>query len=359
MENNGYNDPNGYSDPNGENTYNYQQYNYQQYENQQYANQQYANFNGNMVDAAGNPLKSHFAIQLVFAIIEILLCCFSPIAMILGIIALVFAIQANTAFTQRRAEEFKAKSKTANILLIIGGVFAVIAIVINIIVVSLYATHFQDIFSYIENSMEEEYLYEEEWDDEGDLDEEYDSEIFEDYPGTDEEYLVEGFEKFTYNGVEYSVPMSYADFMEMGYTLEEAFDADDIVDAQNYETIGFYNEEGVEMGMIRVSNDTEGRKTLESCMIDYIYFDNPASYITDGSVSHIDLVFGNGFNMLTTYEELEEWFGTPYYVYVDSASEYESYEWVYYGEDKYQRLIVNYIEGTITDITFEQYDFVY
>lgn len=340
--------------------YNYQQYNNQQYNNQQYGygNPQYANPGGAMVDAAGNPLKSHFAVQLVFAIIEILLCCFSPIAMVLGIIALVFAVQANTAFNMGRAEEFKTKSKTSNILLIVGGVFAAIGILINVAAGALYATQFQEIFSEIESSVDED-----NWNDEAYLDEddENDSdEIYEEYPGTMDVYLVEGFENFTYNGVAYSVPMSYDDFMTMGFVLEEGFE-DYIFEPQTYESIGFYDAEGNEMGRIRVSNDTENELSLEEGIVDYIYFDNPASYITDGSVEHIDLVFGNGFDMFTTYEELEAWLGTPYYISVDNSgdSEYVIYEWTYYGDDKYQSIVVSYWDGVITDVTFEQYDFVY
>lgn len=354
MENRDYN----------ESDYNYgatEPYGYQQYNNQEYSHQQY-NYqqNASMVDAAGNPLKSRFAVQLVFAIIEILLCCFSPVAMILGIIALVFAVQANTAFQLGRAEEFKVKSKTSNILLIIGGVFAAIAIIFNIVIISLNMTMFKGIFSEVENAIIEEYEQEENWNDAGKIEEELEPDIVEDYPGVDDVYLPEGFETFTYNGVVYSVPMSYVDFQKMGYMLEEEYQGY-VFEPQTYESMGFYDEEGNEIGEIRISNDTDQRLALEEGIVDYIYFDNPASYITDGSVSNIDLTFGNGFDMNTSYEELEEWLGVPYYVYTDTSdgTEYTSYEWTYYGEDKYQRIIVNYLDGVITNIMFEQYDFVY
>lgn len=340
---------------------NNQQYGYdnQQYNYQQYNNQQYGNLGGAMVDAAGKPLKSHFAVQLVFAIIEILLCCFSPIAMVLGIIALVFAVQANTAFNMGRAEEFKSKSKTSSILLIVGGVFAAIAIIINIVFASVYMTQFEDIFSELQNEIQNE----EDWIDDSYMDEDNvdaDEEIYEEYPGTMDVYLVDGFENFTYNGVAYSVPMPYSDFTKMGYSLEEGYE-DYVLAPESYESIWFYDEAGNELGMIRISNDTESELPLEEGIVDYIYFDNPASYITDGSVEHIDLVFGNGFDMFTTYEELETWLGTPYYINVDNSggSEYASYEWTYYGDDKYQSIVVSYLDGVITDVAFEQYDFVY
>ncbi|MBR2044743.1 MAG: hypothetical protein IJ958_01245 [Agathobacter sp.] len=360
------------TDESQQNSYDYQQYDYQQtdYNNQQYNNynyQQYANVGGGMVDAAGNPVKSYFAVQLVFAIVEILLCCFSPVAMVLGIIALVFAVQANTAYTQCRAEEFKSKSKTSNILLIVGGVFAAVSILLNVIFAAIMVSEFEDIFSELENELryeedwdnEEDWDDEDEWMDEGEL-EEYED-VVESYPGTDTVYLVEGFADFTYNGVAYSIPMSYDTFTTMGYTLEEGFDEEYVFDAQTYETIWFYDEEGYELGRIRISNDTEDALALKDCVVDYIYFDNPASYIYDGSFDHIDLVFGEEFDMLTTYEELEAWLGTPYYICVDNStdSEFITYEWTYYGDDKYQSIVVNYIDGVITDIAFEQYDFVY
>ncbi len=324
---------------------------------QQYNYQQYANMGGQMVDGSGNPLKNHFAIQLVFAIIEILLCCFSPVAMILGIIGLVFAVQANTSFQLGKAEEFKAKSKTSNILLIIGGALAIFGVIINIVVGALYITTFKEMFSKLENELQygDEWL-DDSWNDEED--ETSEDEVYEDYPGTDEVPLTEGFANFTHKGIAYTVPMSYDDFLTMGYVLEDGYE-NYIIGAQSYESIWFYDEDGMELGSIRISNDTESELTLEECVVDYIYFDNPGSYL-EGE-EHIDLVFGTNFNMFTTYEELEAWLGTPYYVQLDHSgeSEYASYEWLYYGEDKYQSIVVNYLDGVITDIAFEQYDFVY
>ncbi len=309
-------------------------------------------------DGMGNPLKNHFAAQLVFAIIEILLCCFSPIAMILGIIGLVFAVQANTSFQLGRAEEFKAKSKTSSLLLMIGGVLAVIGIIINIIVGVLYVTTFKDIFSQFQNEIPHaEEWFDENWEKDTQKKTE-ENEVFEDYPGTDTVPLVDGFANFTHKGVAYTVPMSYDDFLRMGYVLEAGYE-NYVIEAERYECVSFYDAEGTELGSVRISNDTEKQLALEACVIDYIYFDNRGSYI-DGE-EHIDLVFGKKFDVFTSYEELEDWLGTPYYIQVDTSdgSEYKSYEWTYYGEDKYQSIVVNYLDGVITDISFEQYDFVY
>lgn len=349
-DNQSYGNPNYGNQSYGNSNYGNQGYGYQGYSNQAYGYQQ-----GPMTDAFGNPLKNRFAMQLVFAIIEILLCCLSPAAMILGIIALVFAVQANTAFQLGRREVFQSKSKTANILLIVGGVVAAIAIIINVVVASLYITQFKSFFEDFESSIQEE--FKEDWSDAGSLDDESDSDIVEDYPGTNDVYLPEGFSDFTYNGMAYHVPMSYHEFAQMGYSLEEGYEGY-VLSAQTYESMGFYDAEGNEIGEVRISNDTQQELPLEEGVVDYIYFDNPASYMT--GIPNIDLVFGNGFDMNTSYEELEEWLGTPYYIWVDTSgeSEYANYEWVYYGEDKYQRIIVNYLDGVISDITFEQYDMV-
>lgn len=372
MENRDYNEPsrdyaspeqdaaNPYSRPVYETAEEYNKANYNQqytYNGQPYGNSQYAGFGGPMTDAAGKPLKNYFAVQLVFAIIEILLCCFSPVAMILGIIALVFTIQANSSFNFGRAEEFKAKSKTASILLIIGGVFALIAIIVNIVFAAFFMTEFKEIYSELEQGI----LSEEDWMDEIWEEEDYlDPDVFEDYPGTDEVPLTEGFESFTHKGVSYSVPMSYDAFMNMGYILEEGYENSSI-EAESWENIWFYDEAGNELGSIRISNDTKKEIPLEQGVVDYIYFDNPASYITDGSAVELDLIFGDGFDMSTSYEELEAWLGTPYYVSVDTSGDvaYTSYEWIYNGDDKYQSIIINYLDGVITDIAFEQYDIAY
>lgn len=332
--------------------YGNRQYGNTQYNSQQYGNPQYTGFGGPMTDAAGKPLKNRFAVQLVFAIIEILLCCFSPIAMILGIIALVFTIQANSSYNFGRVEEFKAKSKTANILLIIGGAFALISIIIHVIFAVFFMTEFKEIYNELEQG-----ILSDDWMDEEDY---IDPDVFEDYPGTDEVLLVEGFENFTHKGAAYSIPMSYDVFMEMGYVLEEGYEKSKL-EPESWENVWFFDEAGNALGSIRISNDTKEEIPLEEGIVDYIYFDNRASYITDGSAAELDLIFGNGFGMTTSYEELEAWLGTPYYVSVDTSGDaaYTTYEWIYNGDDKYQAIIINYLDGVITDIAFEQYDIVY
>lgn len=320
------------------------------YNNTQYNNAQYANLGGTPVDAAGNPLKSYFALQLVFAIIEIVCCCLSPVAMILGIIALVFAVQANTAYNQGRGEEFKAKSKTSNILLIIGGVFAAISLILNIAVFALMPQILEETYNYIEE-YEDEFYDEEFYDDE-------DSDVLEEYIGTNETPLVEGFEGFTLNGISYEIPMTYEDFGQMGYGIE-GLDGDFVFEAQTFEYFDIYDANDNLIGSIRISNDTQDALSAEDCVIDYIMFFNDAAY--DNNLEMLNLTFGNGFDMNTSYEELKAWLGDPYYVYEENmdGSTYQNYMWEYNGDDKYQRIDIYYLDGVISEIEIEQFDWVY
>lgn len=353
MENRDYDAPNqenDYGNPYNNTQYNNTQYNNTEYYNNQYGNAQYSNLGGTPVDAAGNPLKSYFALQLVFAIIEILCCCLSPVAMILGIIALVFAVQANTSYNQGRGEEFKAKSKTSNILLIIGGVFAAISLLLNVAIFALVPQILEETYNYIEEN-EDEFL-------EDGFDFGEDGDYYEEYVGTNEEPLVEGFEIFTLNGIQYSVPMSYDEFVQMGYGIE-GLDGNYIFEGETFEYYNIVDGNGAYVGRIRISNDTQEELAPEECTIDYIELYNDAAY--DSDIANIDIIFGNGFDMNTSYEELKAWLGEPYYVYEENSdgSFYANYSWEYAGEDKYQYVDVYYLDGVISSITFEQFDYVY
>lgn len=354
MENKDYNATNGdYTSPEQENfgnPYGNTQYYNAQYNNAQYNNAQYANLGGTPVDAAGNPLKSHFALQLVFAIIEIVCCCFSPIAMILGIIALVFAVQANSAYNRGMGEEFKTKSKTSNILLIVGGVFVAISIILNVVVFAFMPQILETSYSYIEEYEDELYgngFYNDE-----------DAEVFEEYVGTNEAPLVEGFESFTLNGVTYQIPMTYDEFLQMGYEIED-LDKNAVFEAQTFEYYDIYDANDYWVGAIRISNDMQEDMTVQECVIDYIQFYNDAAY--DSSIETIDLTFGNGLNMNSTYEELKAWLGEPYYIYeevVDDSS-YTNYMWEYNGDDQYQCIDIYYLDGEISEVVIEQFEWMY
>lgn len=118
----------------------------------------YTNIGGTVIDSNGKELKNRFGLKLTFSILEMLCCCTSCITLIMGIIACVFTCKANNCYKESRYEEFKSKAKTSTILLIVGGVFAAIAIIINAVtLVSMSKDGFWDEFMYeYERALEEE-----------------------------------------------------------------------------------------------------------------------------------------------------------------------------------------------------------
>ena len=305
-------------------------------------------YNSDMMDEMGNPLKSYLALQIVFAVVEIVLCCLSPLTTVLGIVALVFAVQANNAYIQRNAAGFKSKSKVSNILLIIGGVFALLSVAIKVLAVVIFASNFTGmvndfIIDGTDNFEEFFEYYEEEYNEDFDGLEE---DIAVEQTGADNIPLVEGFDKFTLNGVEYSMPMSYATFLEMGYYIEEGYSENYIFAPEYYEYFNIYDGEKY-IGMIRVSNDTATEIPLKDASVDYISFEN---FVAD------QITFGNGFDLTTSYETLEEWLGGSSYQYIDDETGYVSYQWIYSGDNKYQNFEVTYFDGAIVNIIFEEYD---
>lgn len=315
-----------------------------QYENRRYENSQYesyANLGGQMVDGNGVPVKNYFAVQVVFAIVEICcFCCFNIGTMVLGIIALVFAIQANTAYTQRRVEEFKSKSKVSNILLIIGGIWMAVSILFNVFALTMTFNQLEGFDIELEDIMDdlEEYEY---YDD-------YDGE----YTGTDEEPLVEGFSDFVFEGVEYSVPMSFAEFEQMGFVLDDDYSGEDI-DGGDYEWIYFYDENGETLGEIRVYNPEETDTLIEDCTIVYIAFNNNTIY--DDEAELINLYFAGGLTMDATYEEVEAFMGVPTYTYApDGEGGYARYSWYYYGDNgEYECFDIMFWDGVMEEVSIE------
>lgn len=369
MENNDYNEYTGdtqqqstdYSPYYNTENYNYgntnQQYTSQSYTNGQYNNQQFTNLSGVKVDSEGRPMQNLFAVQLIFAIVEILLCCFSPTTMVLAIVALVFAIQANTAYAHSKEIDFKVKSKVSNILLIIGGVLTVVSVISTLLFSAVFMVSAETFVQEIEQEYDgdvEAFLE----DLVGELEVYNDSDEYEVYSetlGDGDVPLVDGFDTFTLNGITYSVPMTYNEFLQMGYTIEEGYE-NYIVEPETYESLIINGDDGYMIGMIRVSNDTNVVLPLEECVIDYIRLDNDAAYYEDKVP--LDLTFGNGLTMNSSYEEVEAFMGAPTYVYIDDETEYENYTWYYYGETEYQSFDIYFSEGVISEICFEQYEYV-
>ena len=353
MDNNEYNNTDSQQTDYRE-YYNTENYNYGNTQSQ-YNNQQYVNTGGMKVDREGRPMRNMFALQLVFAIVEILLCCINPVAMVLAIIALVYAIQANTAYVHNEEINFKVKSKVSNILLIVGGVWTIISLVTTILLSVVFMTsagavmrEFEHAYNGDVEAFLEEFLEDYEAYDDG-----YESDGYSETLGDGDVPLVEGYNTFTLNGVTYSVPMTYEQFSQMGYTIEAGYE-NFILEPDTYENMVINGDDGYMVGMIRVVNDTNVVLSLEECTVDYIRLDNEAAH--DDKQAALDLTFGNGtLNIHSSYADVEAFMGQPTYLYIDEETGYENYTWYYYGEEEYQSFDIYFQNGVIAEFCIERY----
>ncbi len=330
----------------------YNNYQYNMYQNNN--PQQYNGFADPMVDEAGAPLKNQFGILLAFAIIEILLCCLNPVTMVLGIIALVFAALANSAYNKRHAKDYISKSKVSTILLIVGGGLAVLTILFYAVFIGLNASLYEEMNDLIieyEDDYGDDY---EDYDEEDDYyNDDYEGEVIEEYLTDGDIPLPDGFENFTLNGTAYTVPMTYYELYDMGYVLDAEYEGY-ILDDWTYEYVTIYEQndpDGVSAGLVRISNDTDRSLSIEDCTVDYICLDNNRVYMSDYTYPELDIEFADGLDIGSSYEEIEAYFGTPTYRYIDGA--YERYRWYFSGDGFYQEFEVNFINGEISTIGFD------
>ena len=173
------------------------------------------------------------------------------------------------------------------------------------------------------------------------------------YLGDAETPLPEGFESFSYNGQSYSLPTYYEKISHMGFGLDAEYDENDTFPEGYEEMIDLVDEDGYSTALIRI-NSTEDDVPLGKCMVDYFCIDNPA--IFDEYEEIPDFVFGDEFTFESSYEELESYFGIPYYYYKDHGDDYtyDSYEWAYYGEDEIQYVNVTFWNGMIENVAIEK-----
>lgn len=247
---------------------------------------------------------------------------------------------------QKAVERQKSPaSKTKKLLLIL----VVVIIVTQILAIFTILRATTGVFdSYEEN------WYEDDW---GDFEDGEDNGYGE-YVGDDSTPLVEGFQTFSYNGETYTLPTTFQEITKMGFTLEEEYD-------DNYELRAGYEEllilngaDGYMDAMIRVNNKTDEDILLEECIVDYFYIENEAAYYNEEPIP--DFVFGNGLTFESSYEDVEAYFGTPYYHYSDhdgDDSYYDSYEWAYYGTDEVQYVNITFWNGVITDVGIEKREY--
>lgn len=291
------------------------------------------------IDSQGRFMKNHFATQLAFSIVEILLCCFSPTTMVLAIIALVFAIQANTAYVHGIELDFKVKSKVSSILLIVGGSLAAVSIICTLL--------FTSIFMFSADTFMREFN--------GDIEAFLDDAVYDYYEddymgeslGDGTVPLVEGYEQFTLNGTTYKLPMTYVEIQQMGYVIEEGYEGY-ILNPGDYQSVAINDTDGDWVGRIRFANHTNVVLPLEEGVVDYISFENKAAY----GGETLDLQFADGLDMNSSYEDVKAFMGTPTYIY-ESTDGYGNYDWYYSGDGLYQSFSLYVSNGVISNITFE------
>lgn len=86
-------------------------------------------------DQNGKPIPNRFAMKLTFSILEIIACNF--VSIICGILGCIFTVKANTAYRERRWEDFKSSAKASAIALWIGFGFTILVAFLFLILVGL------------------------------------------------------------------------------------------------------------------------------------------------------------------------------------------------------------------------------
>ena len=106
--------------------------------------------------------------------------------------------------------------------------------------------------------------------------------------------------------------------------------------------------------MISLTNKTGYDISVAECSVEYFYINNLNIYDEEEEVP--DFMFGDNLTFESSYEEVEAYLGAPYYHYeADSEKDsYDSYEWTYYGEGECQRVIINFYNGEMSDVTIEK-----
>lgn len=240
--------------------------------------------------------------------------------------------------TQRHAmREGSKKAKS----LIVGLIVLAIAINIGIVFTMLKMTGvFSD--SNFEEDIEDWISFE---DDEG----------YGEYLGDDTMPLPETFESFSYNGQIITLPTTFDDLSDMNFVIDTEYDKTDLVPSGYYELVDLIDEDGNVFGYVSVDNYTEDEIPLGKCTIDYFSIQNPAAYDYEEDIPSFE--FGNGLTFESTYEDLEAYFGIPYYHYEDHSEEecyYDSYEWQYCGEYETHFVTVTFWNGEISDISIQK-----
>ena len=179
--------------------------------------------------------------------------------------------------------------------------------------------------------------------------------VEEEYLGDDTTPLPEGFETFSYNGQIYSLPATFTEINQMGFSLEEAYNENYMLPSEYEETLVLNDKDGYMAAMICVSNHTSEAISLDKSQVHYFYIENPMAF--DETEEVPDFMFGDGLTLESSYEEVEAYFGIPYYHYEDHSEEncfYDSYQWEYYSEEETHFVSITFWNGVISDVGIEK-----
>ncbi len=350
-----------------QNTYgqNYTQYNQQNYGGQNYSAYGY-NANNGMggapLDKNGQPMKNRFGMKLTFAILEIIFC--NIISLVCGIIACVFTSKANTSYKEGRWEDFKSQAKTSAICLWIGLGGVILGLIIGIAsaVLTFKATEelnnqlYNYDFDYEDDDYDYDYFYDtetEEIETETETETEVvDTEVVDTEVVDDTEAPVvssdivpsEGFTTptLTVEGVEITLPISYADLKAAGFYVDSE-DEEYIINKQEYEWMSIYTPDGEDVGYVYLANLTDAAIPASEGLVfgfDF-YFGEYEDYTAD-------FVLYNGVTQNATPEDLTTAFGIADSEYQSDSSDYASYQW-YNHNDEYYDSSYNSIEFTYMD----------
>jgi len=171
--------------------------------------------------------------------------------------------------------------------------------------------------------------------------------------GVDDVPLAEGFDVISYEGVYYTIPMTYDEFCLLDVPLQVYPSGGQELSAGYFETLDLEDADGNIIGYIRIENETDEDIPRGECSIKQMMFSSDAAY--DGDMSKApDVTFANGLDMSCSYEDLELNMGIPTYKYMDEDDEgniYEAYHWEYYGENHSEYFYVNFWNGVMTDVS--------
>ena len=353
----------------GQNTYgqNYTQYNQQNTYGQQnysaYGNNANNGMGGAPLDKNGQPMKNRFGMKMTFAILEIIFC--NLISLICGIIACVFTAKANTSYKEGRWEDFKSQAKTSAICLWVGLAGVIIAIIVSIasVVVALKTVDSvqDDLYDYEFNYEDYDYDYDYSYDtetEETETEEVPETEVADtqveentETPAVSADIVPgEGFTtpSITVEGVEITLPISYADLKANGFYVE-AEDEEYILNKDEYDFVYFYTPSGVEIGYAYIANLTDAAIPVSEGTIIGLDF-----YYSAYKDATADFVLYNGVTQNATPEDLITAFGTPDDEYY-GEDDYIDYQWYNHNDEyydtSYNSIEFIYMDGELYEMT--------